>query len=93
MFFAPNVTVVSNKGNVLQWQVTIGLTRANTLVPGEVMAVLTAGAPDTVLSRPVRFDLTAVGTRIAHNRSGSTGIAGIGAQIAGSLIFEGVPVS
>jgi hypothetical protein len=63
-----------------------------TLDAGEVIAVLTAGAPDTVLSRPMRVDLTLQSSGFAYRNSGSTGIAGVGAHITGSLIFEGVPV-
>jgi hypothetical protein len=94
VFYAPGVTAVETPNNVLHWQVLLGPSSAPdlTLDPGEVMAVLTAGAPYAVLSRPVRVDLTIGSAGFAYMRSGSTGIPGIGAQQSGSLIFEGVPV-
>jgi hypothetical protein len=92
--YAPGVTAAATQNNVVHWQVVLGPSSApdTTLEPGEVIAVLTAGAPDTVLSRPLRVDLTLPLSGFAWERSGSTGIAGIGAQLSGSLIFEGVPV-
>ena len=92
VFFAPGVPAESTVSNVLHWQVVFGLSSDTNLEAGEVMAVLTAGAPDTVLSRPVRFDVTLANPLIAFRESASTGIPGISAAITGSLIFEGVPV-
>jgi hypothetical protein len=94
VFYAPGVTGVSGVNNVQHWQVLFGLSSSNDtdLDAGDVMAVLTVGAPYTVLSRPVRVDLTQVTTGIAHRKIGSTGIPGIPADMSGSLIFEGVPV-
>jgi hypothetical protein len=94
VIYAPNVTAVETLNNVLHWQIAFGQSTSpdTSLEPGEVMAVLTSGAPSAVLSRPVRLHFTGGSSGIAYERSGSTGIAGVGASQSGSLIFEGVPV-
>jgi hypothetical protein len=92
VFFVPGLSAVSGTSNVLHWQVTVGLSSNTSLEAGEVIAVLTAGAPDTVLSRPVRLDRGVIGNVIMFNKTASTGIPGTAAVFTGTVIFEGVPV-
>jgi hypothetical protein len=59
-------------------------------VPGDILAVLTDGAPDAAVVRPFRFDSTAT-ARFVNEITGSSGIEGRNAVIGGTILLIGTP--
>ncbi|AMY10125.1 hypothetical protein LuPra_03353 [Luteitalea pratensis] len=58
--------------------------------PGDILAVLTDGAPDATVVRPFRFDSMASG-RFVNVVTGSSGIQGFNAVISGTILLIGAP--
>ncbi len=88
VYFSPDVMNLGT--NVLHWQITVSLGPGD-FDPAGLVAVLTAGAPDSVLSRPLRLDKAAA-QFVSYTYRFSTGIAGVGYVSSGLWFFEGVPV-
>ena len=91
VYFSPELGNMSGGSTVMHWRCTFGLSDEIYMEANDVVAVLTEGSPDSVLSRPLRVD-TAAQAYVVYNYRGNTGTTGINAMSNGAIVFEGVPV-
>lgn len=97
--YAPDLRSSANlfPRNVVAYRLAVGLVPEGApepdLNPFDLLAIVTDGAPEAVLARPVR--LTAAGNFpvVSFTLTVSSGVAGINPSMGGFILFRGIPVA
>jgi hypothetical protein len=96
--YAPDLRSTTNlfPRNVVSYRLAVGLVPEGApepdLNPFDLLAIVTDGAPEAVLAKPVLLTASGSFPVVSFTLTVSSGIAGINPSMGGFILFRGIPV-